>query len=173
LVELEDELPGIIRGEAKPRDDTERLEFAWICARKQLNATAAQLYVEAFVAQPELAADFVKQHRYNAACAAALAGCSQGEDARAIDDAERARLRQQAFEWLRADLDCWRKLLEGDSADSRARVVKTLKHWQTDSDLAGVRDPAALGLAKLPEPEREAWSKLWAEVGELIREAGI
>jgi hypothetical protein len=114
------------------------------------------------------AADLTKQHRYNAACAAALAGCGQGLDAGSIGDEERARLRQQALDWLRADLDRWRKLLEGDSADVRAKVVKTLKHWQTDSDLSGVRDPGAPGLAKLPEAEREAWGKLWAEVAELL-----
>jgi hypothetical protein len=39
-------------------------------------------------------------------------------------------------------------------------VQKTLHHWQQDSDLAGVRDPAAL--AKMPEAERAEWQKLWA-----------
>jgi hypothetical protein len=80
---------------------------------------------------------------------------------------DRARLRQLALDWLRGDLDRWRKLLEGDAADTRANVVETLKHWQTDSDLDGVRDAEAL--AKLPEAEREEWGRLWAEVEELLK----
>ena len=55
-------------------------------------------------------------------------------------------------------------------ADARAKAVAAFKHWQTDSDLAGVRDPGAPGLAKLPEAEREVWGRLWAEVAELLKE---
>jgi hypothetical protein len=44
-----------------------------------------------------------------------------------------------------------------------------LKHWQEDSDLAGVRDKEAL--EKLPEGEREAWRTLWAEVEALRQKA--
>jgi hypothetical protein len=45
-------------------------------------------------------------------------------------------------------------------------VVKTLQHWKADGDLAGVRDADAL--AKLPEPERAEWIKLWDEVDALL-----
>ena len=46
----------------------------------------------------------------------------------------------------------------------------TLEHWQRDTDLAGVRDPAAL--EKLTAEEQEAWRKLWADVAELLKKAG-
>jgi hypothetical protein len=49
-------------------------------------------------------------------------------------------------------------------------VGQTLLHWQTDPDLAGVRDQALL--AKLPEAERQEWAKLWAEVAALLVKAG-
>jgi hypothetical protein len=49
-------------------------------------------------------------------------------------------------------------------------VVRTLAHWQRDPDLAGVRDTDAL--KQLPEDEREAWRKLWAEVAALRQRAG-
>jgi hypothetical protein len=49
-------------------------------------------------------------------------------------------------------------------------VQRTLQHWQKDTDLAGLRDKAAL--AKLPEAEQKAWRKLWAEVDALLRRAG-
>ena len=46
-------------------------------------------------------------------------------------------------------------------------VAKTLQHWKTDADLAGVRDADAL--AKLPEPERAEWRTLWDEVDSLLK----
>jgi hypothetical protein len=45
--------------------------------------------------------------------------------------------------------------------------VQALRHWQTDPDLAGVRDKEAL--AALPEAEQEAWRKLWADMEELLK----
>jgi hypothetical protein len=47
-----------------------------------------------------------------------------------------------------------------------------MQHWQSDADLASVRDREALG--KLSEGERDAWQKLWADVAALQRrvEAG-
>jgi len=45
-----------------------------------------------------------------------------------------------------------------------------LKHWQADSDLAGVRDAAAL--AGLPEAERADWQRLWADVQAVLEKAG-
>jgi hypothetical protein len=48
-------------------------------------------------------------------------------------------------------------------------VLKALRHWKQDADLAGVRDKEAL--EKLPEAERTEWRKLWAEVDELIAKA--
>jgi hypothetical protein len=47
--------------------------------------------------------------------------------------------------------------------------VKALQHWQTDPDLAGLRDPEPL--AKLPESEQEACRKLWADVAALLKKA--
>jgi hypothetical protein len=44
-------------------------------------------------------------HRYNAACAAALAACGQGKDSAKRDAQERARLRRQALDWLREGLE--------------------------------------------------------------------
>ena len=43
-------------------------------------------------------------HRYNAACAAALAASGQGKDDPPPDDAAKAKLRQQARDWLKAEL---------------------------------------------------------------------
>jgi hypothetical protein len=94
----------------------------------------------------------------------------QGTDAPKDDGKERARLRQQALDWLRADLALWGKELETNTPQARADVQRALRHWRQNADLAGVRDPAAL--AKLPEAGRADWRRLWADVAALVRQAG-
>src|SRR5262249_736754 len=110
---------------------------------------------------------------YVAACVAALAGCGQSQaalvvehahhpgvikDAARLSDQERAGLRKQAREWLRADLKRGRRLLGKGPATTRPRNGEEMEHWLRDSDFAGVRGVEAL--AKLPESERQAWQML-------------
>jgi tetratricopeptide (TPR) repeat protein len=144
-------------------------------------AAAARFYAQAFAVWPWLANHQLQRFCYNAACAAALAGCGQGKDSAGPDEAERARLRGQALICLRSDLAAWSRLLETQPAEARAGVQRTMKldvamidlrvacphvqetlrHWQQDANFAGVRGDA---LAKLPEAERQAWQQLWANV---------
>ncbi len=105
---------------------------------------------------------------YNAACAASLAAAGKGVDA-GLDDKERARLRSQALDWLRTDLTAWDKRRQ-DDPKAGPEIQTTLQSWKTDADLAGVRDADAL--AKLPDPERAAWRKLWADVDALLTQVG-
>jgi serine/threonine-protein kinase len=137
---------------------------------KKLFAAATRFYGEAFAAEPKLADDLRGAHRYNAACAAALAGCGQGNDAKTLGDKERARLRRQALAWLRDDLKAWRKLLKTGPDKTRQVVAGQMQHWLNDPDFAGVRGEQAL--ARLPQDERQAWSTLWAEVEQLRLKAG-
>jgi tetratricopeptide (TPR) repeat protein len=168
---LEQKLPELIKGEKKPADLNEQLVLADMCLRsKKLFAAAARFYAGALDAQPALARNLNRGLRYIAACAAALAGCGQGADADQLDDQERTRWRRQALDWLRADLDLWRKrLADGTPADRQATRIM-LQHWQLDTELAGVRDAAAL--KKRPAEEHQAWRQLWADVAELLRKAG-
>src|SRR5262249_32584645 len=106
---------------------------------------------------------------YNAACVAALAAAGQGEDAGSLDDAARAKLRSQALAWLRADLTGLGRLLDSGSPQARPAIVKTLRHWQKDADVASLRDEEAL--ARLPEEERKAFARLWADVAALLKTA--
>jgi tetratricopeptide (TPR) repeat protein/tRNA A-37 threonylcarbamoyl transferase component Bud32 len=170
LVELDGKLPGFLEGKATPVSAAERIELSIMCTLKHWNSAAARFYGEAFAVQPKLAAG-LNVHRYNAACAAALAGCGQGKDADRLDDKEKARLRGQALDWLRADLEDWRRMADGESDKARAAatVTNVLQHWLADVDLAGVRELEAL--AKLPQPEREAWQQLWAEVRDRLARA--
>jgi serine/threonine-protein kinase len=171
LAALDARLAAILKREDRPTDAAEGLTVAWLCQQpyKQLYATAARFYTEAFAAEPNLADDLQQRHRYNAACAAALAGCGQGKDAALLDDKDGPRMCRQALVWLRADLDAWARLLDGATPEQRVQIVGVLKHWQEDSDLAGVRDKEPL--EKLPEGEREAWRMLWAEVEALSQKA--
>jgi hypothetical protein len=142
------------------------LQLARVCLAKRLSATAAYLCAEAFAANAALADDPSQGRRYLAARAAALAGCGRSEDA-PPSEAERARLRQQALSWLRADLALWAWYAV---SDRRPAAENTLRDWQRDRDLACVRDAAAL--AVLPTDERAAWQTLWADVDALLRRLG-
>jgi hypothetical protein len=44
-----------------------------------------------------------------------------------------------------------------------------MRHWLQDPHFAGLRGPEALAL--LPEPERPAWQKLWADVADTLARA--
>jgi hypothetical protein len=70
---------------------------------------------------------------------------------------------------LRADLALSTKQVEAGKSTERQVVQDRLRHWQQDSDLAGLRaDPA---LAKLPAAEREACRQVWADVAALLKKA--
>jgi hypothetical protein len=167
---LDDRLPAILDGKEQPRDADECLPLAQLCQmHRQRYAAAVRFYAEAFDAQPAWAEDLQAGHRYNAACAAALAGCGQGKDPPPGDEA-RARLRRRALRWLRADLAAWRERLARGPAAVRATVVERLRHWRQDSDLGGVRDKGPL--ARLPAEERQEWQKLWADVKDLFTPTG-
>jgi hypothetical protein len=137
--------------------------------RKPLYGASARFWGDAFAAKPALAQDVNMNYRYLAACAAARAGSGKGHDAAGLGDKEKAQLRGQALEWLKATLAQRTKQLQSRKPQDRAEVQRTLRYWQRDPDLAGVRAQAAL--AKLPEAEREAWGKFWADVDQLVKKA--
>jgi serine/threonine protein kinase/Flp pilus assembly protein TadD len=167
---LQDRLSAILEGKAKPADDAERLILAEMCQRpiKKLYAASVRLYVEAFDDDAKLADDLNAPHRYNAACAAALAGCGQGVGP-TRPDKEQGGLRRQALEWLRAELDAYHRLLEKEPDRAGGGIAQQMQHWLQDNDFAGLRGPEAL--AKLPKAEGQAWSKLWVEVAEMLARA--
>jgi serine/threonine-protein kinase len=167
---LSEKLPAILSGQARPAAAAEALQLALLCGQpKQMHASASRLFADAFAAQPKLAEDLDAEHRYNAACCAALAAAGQGKDADKLDARERARWRKQALDWLRADLEAWRKALDKGKPPERAKALAALRHWQQDADLAGLRDDKAL--AGLPTDERDACRKLWADVAALVQKA--
>src|SRR5262249_11160773 len=124
-------------------------------------------YAGAFTAEPRLAADFREEHRYNAACGAALAAAGQAEDAWRLPDKVVVMLRRQALAWMRDDLAVYRMLTESQQPAATRIARERLGHWRQDADLASVRDPQALDT--LPGDERQQWRQLWDEVAALLR----
>src|SRR5262249_35732090 len=130
LAAIDIRLSAVLQGKAEPKDTSERLGFAHLCQMYRKRYAAADgFYVEAFAAQPALSTNLQTGHRYNAACAAAQAGCGQGEDAATLGEMARLRWRRQALTWLRADLRAWSSLLAKEPQKARPTVVKQLRHW--------------------------------------------
>jgi serine/threonine-protein kinase len=167
---LEARLPALLRGTEKPANAAEQIECARLCQIKKLYAAAALFFAAAFAAEPKLADDVPQGVRYDAACAAALAGCASGKDGDKLDDKARARWRRQALDWLREDLTWWAKKLENGTAQARILARQRLQDSQNDPDLAGVRDSD--GLARLPNEERAKWERFWSDVAALLYATG-
>ena len=61
------------------------------------------------------------------------------------------------------------RYLDDGTPQSRAAVQKQLRHWESDPDLAGLREETAL--AGLSSAEHAACQQLWADVKDLLRQA--
>ena len=142
--ELEDRRVQMLAGHAQPRNADERIEFAVALHEIGRHKESARMYAEAFADDVALVDDPAMNHRYNAACSAALASAAGGADA--------AEWRGRALEWLRAEFDA--------RMQAAIDLASTFTHWKQDPDFASVRDH----LDELSEPERAAWRGLWAEV---------
>jgi serine/threonine-protein kinase len=169
LDKLGPQLPAFLSGQRRPSSNADRLALARLCKFQRLYAASVRFYADAFAADAHLASDLKALHRYSAACYAALAGCGKGGDAVLLEEKEKSRLRGLALTWLNADLALRRQQLRSGKPADRLEVQATMRHWQLDSDLAGVRGEKAL--AGLPEADRLGWAKLWQEVATLVDKA--
>jgi tetratricopeptide (TPR) repeat protein/serine/threonine protein kinase len=166
LLALDQQLGAIRQGSAKPKTPADAAGLAQFASEfKKEYGLAVRLYADAFAADAKIMA----AHRYNAACAACLAAAGEGKDADKLDGKERDELRRKALDWLRADLEANRALLEKDANNAGPHVIGQTRHWLADPDLANVREPEAL--AKLSEAERQAWQMLWTNVAETLKRA--
>ncbi|PWT90381.1 MAG: hypothetical protein C5B56_05470 [Proteobacteria bacterium] len=166
---LETRLPDIQGDSEKPASAADQRDLAQLCMLKKHHAAAARFFQGAFAAEPGLADAISESTRYNAACAAALAGCGQGKDAGSLNEKERALWRQQARDWLRQDLTLCSQAVDKGDAQTKAQVRDNLRPWKTDGNLAGVRAPDAL--TRLHDDERKQWERLWSDVDALLLRA--
>jgi hypothetical protein len=125
------------------------------------------LYSDLLADNPHLAETSKGHHRFKAARAADLIGCSQGVDAGNLIDAERARWRSQPVSWLTDELHALRKRLETASEESREPLTRYLEPWPANPYLAGIREPAEF--VKLPTAVRQNCEKLWSDAATLIK----
>jgi tetratricopeptide (TPR) repeat protein len=184
-------LQAFLKGEYQPQDNDERLALLGICLARGRSRTAAQLLADAFLADPGLNDRLMKvclqramegywSHdpetafntacRYLAARCAAVAGCGLDKETGNVSEAERAQWRKQAQDWLRADLRMWTAKLNGDSQMERDLANKVLKTWQTEPDLAGLREPDALD--QLSDDERKGYLEMWRDIRALLTRPG-
>ena len=176
-------LAAFLDGKYMPSDNTERMALLGVAQFQGRYRTAADLYVDIFADAPDLAdtstvdcrlrgiggqgADqrfevLNTECRYLAARYAALAGSGLGNDGTALSDAQRAQWRQQARDWLQADLIAWEKIFGHGSENDRELTKRMMIYWEVDPDLASLREPSALD--KLPASEKVQCQQFWDQV---------
>jgi tetratricopeptide (TPR) repeat protein len=169
LLALDRQLAAFLAGGAAPEGSAEKLALAELCLDyKRYYATAVRLYGAVFTAQPALADDWHKEHRYRAACAALLAAAGKGQDPQLPVDALPTKLRAQALAWLRADVDGWRQHGQTGQVLALLGAMDRLPRWQQDARLESVREAPAL--AALGAEEQAGWRQFWADVALLLKE---
>jgi tetratricopeptide (TPR) repeat protein len=150
-------------GRDNAKDILENLTFAQIYHAKKRYKAAVRHHKAAIASDPIWAKNPALFLKFNAACAAVLGGSGQGKDAATDGDAtSQLALRQQALEWLKAELISWSQFAEQVPQEKRPEIASELMKWLNDGDLDTVRDPAKIQL--LPVAEREQWQRLWADV---------
>jgi tetratricopeptide (TPR) repeat protein len=164
LLKGEKQVSAVLLGLVKPANAQEWIDYIQICRFKKLYAGAVQLSTSAFALHPNLLSDLTAQHRYNAACSAVLAAAGKGKTT--LDGREKARVQKQALDWLRADLSLYARYVN-EKPSYRELVGQRLQSWQQDPELASAREAQAL--RELTLTEREAWEKLWTDVGVLYQ----
>ena len=157
-------LPSFLAGTYEPRDNDERLALLGVCQFTNRTLALSRLHFSAYAADAQLAKDPGTDHRYRAACAAALVGRGHGADVADLDEKEKKHWREQARNWLRKDVAAWEKLLS--TSAGRLRAAQSLTRWRVDPDLTGLRAPSEL--ASLSTDERRDCLALWAEVDDLL-----
>lgn len=165
MEKLAGRLDAVLKGEENPSSPAENALFGSLCRVKGRNADASRLFSEAFASDPSLAEDFSQEFRYQAACAAALAGRGIDAGTHAVGPSELAEYREKARQWLIADASLLRRRVE--ERNDLPRVRNAVLRCLSDPALAGIRDPKYLGM--LSEDERERCRTLWARVRELQR----
>jgi tRNA A-37 threonylcarbamoyl transferase component Bud32 len=91
-----------------------------------------------------------------------------GEAVPPAAEAARARLRQQAWALLRAEVATQAQRLSSASPAEAAAARQVLEVLRGLPVLTRVHNPATM--ANLPEPERQMWQAFWQEVEGLLRE---
>jgi serine/threonine-protein kinase len=162
MIALLARLPAFLKGNDRPGSISERIEFARLCALRQLYATSARVWAELLAAKPDLAPDVATESYYEAARAAALASCGRGREGVLPDSAARKQCRDQAAGWINRAVADLTARVGACKPTERFEVAKRVGRWRVDPGLGAIRDESAL--AALRADERQALRDLWARV---------
>lgn len=171
LAALEPRLEAFVAGAEHPSDAKQSLLLAELCRLRGRYVEAVRFARDAFTADTALASDPTFGYRFEAACAAALAGAGDEREGAAVENTARRDLRRQAREWLLADLKSWNHILDELGPKARPRIINTLERWRASPRLAVLRDQDRVDL--LDEAERSECRALWREVDLLHARAEI
>jgi tetratricopeptide (TPR) repeat protein len=157
LLDLKHRAEAALTG-APPISAAEARQLATLCwQQRALRARTVPLYEKALALDAPGTSSAVDLHR--AAGFAALASGGPGQDA-----GQRAALRDKALNWLRAELDVRRARIARGTPEEVGKQREALRAWLKNGNLRNVKPEA---VASFPEPEQEAWLRLWAEVAVL------
>jgi eukaryotic-like serine/threonine-protein kinase len=166
LLPVAADLPAILAGQKQPPEATTQRALAeWCLKHGRRPSAAASYYAAVLLAKPSLVDDLEVGNRFDAACAAALAGSGIGEDSAKLEVGRREVWRRQALDWLTAEYDAWAERHRLGKPGDRTVVAASVRSWQQNEYLAGVRDEQAL--VRLPSQERRTWQRFWARVATL------
>src|SRR5262249_41942954 len=143
MIEVDRKLAAVLAGKEIPASQWEALDLAAMSVYREQYRSAARFYTEALEKDPRLRDDPLFGYRPRAACAAVMAATGQGKDAAGLKEQERAALRRQALDWLRADLKA-QAALQQKNRENGPIIQLNLRAWQADPKLASVRDDGAL-----------------------------
>ena len=165
LIALQDRLSAVLKGNDKPADASETLEFAELCGLQGQTVAAARLYAEALDASPRLADDLHAEHRYRAA-AATLVGCVRAPRRRAQRSGAGA-VAQAGPRVAWAEVALWTSVLDRGPHADRLLVAQKLAHLWADPQLDELLDRETLD--RLPPAERQECLALRDAIDILIR----
>jgi serine/threonine-protein kinase len=172
---LRGRLTAVLEKRDEPRDADEAATFARLCAQAGKFAAATQLWKQAFAMRTELNEQLFLHCRYNlllhdrfdAACAAAQAGCGLGRDEPPPSTEQQTDLRAQALAWLEEEFPASARVLEANTVLPAKPATEKYLFWLATPALACVRDHQHL--ARLPDAERKNWEAFWAKVDKARR----
>jgi tetratricopeptide (TPR) repeat protein len=166
---LERKRVNVLAGKEKPTTAKDLVEMASFCqVVRQRLGEALPFYEAAFAAEPRLVGPNSSYTRLDAAWCAAVVATGQEPGTEKHDEKERARVRKLALEWLTGEKEAGRVFVEKGPDNFRRSVGRMLAMWQDDERLAPLRQ--ASSLANLPDAERDAWQRFWADVATLRRQ---
>ncbi len=164
-IELAGSLKGRLGRKLVVPDAKDKVILARLHHSRKHYLTSAQLWKEAFTADPKLQEeDEDGSYLRRAAAAAALA--SAGDGVEKIDAAGRRKWCRTAIQWLRTGLSQQEALLGSEEDGARYQVIWMLRMWKQDPRLRAIRDEEQL--KQLPDSDREEIRVFWADVDSLL-----